>query len=109
MRTIGPLSFKAEQCSVIGLVFMNEKIKNFVDVVIAERATTPKDLLKEFDGGVAEFFGQTLPKRINTDSIYFSRGANVCMGAARTCGLSTTEERDAYRQLVAAMKSTRAS
>ncbi|HLC67259.1 MAG TPA: hypothetical protein VJI12_00070 [archaeon] len=87
---------------------MDSRVKNFVDSVLAERATTPKELIKEFDGGVAEFFGTKIPKRVRTDSIYFSRGANICMGAARTCGLATTEEKQAFKELMKRMKSTAA-
>ena len=88
---------------------MGSNVTAFVETVIAERSTTPKELIKEFDGGVAEFFGQTVPKRVRTDSIYFSRGANVCMAAARTCGLAVAEEKEAFRQLSNALKSSRAS
>lgn len=85
---------------------MDSKIKEFVDSVLAERATTPKELIREFDGGVCEFFGTKLPKRINMESVYFSRGANVCMGASRTFGLGTAEEKEALKELMRRMKST---
>ena len=87
---------------------MDSKIQNFVETVLSERATTPKELVREFDGGVAEYFGTKVPKRVRTDSIYFSRGANVCMGAARTCNLATTEEKTAFAELKKKMKSTAA-